>query len=77
MLFWCEKTVPETSFSDFRILFGVIWEIFLEHFGSTLAAFFLVAFRSRFGVTFGSILESFWGHFGVIVGVLSDVFLLT
>ena len=51
---------PKTVFSDFRLLFEVIFGALFGHFGDVGATYFWEGVRDRFGTVFGSILEVFW-----------------
>ena len=54
---------PKTVFSDFRLLFEVIFGALFGHFCDVGATYFWQGVRDRFGTVFGSILEVFWTDF--------------
>ena len=64
---------PKTVFSDFRLLFEVIFGALFGHFGDVGATYFWEGVRDRFGTVFGSILEVFWTDFWSIFGINLEV----
>ena len=68
-----KKRAPKTFFSDFRLLFDVIFGALFGHFGDIMVAYFWEGLRGRFWTTFGSILESFWTNFEVILGSFFEI----
>ena len=71
--FELKKRAPETVFSDFLLLFGVIFNALFGDFGDVGATYFSEGVRDRFGSVFGSILEVFWTDFGRIFGIILEV----
>ena len=71
-----KKRAPETVFSDFWLLFGVIFGALFGDFGDVGATYFSEGVRDRFGTVFGSILEVFWTDFGRIFGIILEVFFM-
>ena len=65
----------KTFFSDFWLLFGVIFGALSCDFGDVGATYFSEGVRDRFGTVFGSISEVFWTDFGRIFGIILEVFL--
>ena len=71
-----KKRAPKTFFSDFRLLFGIIFSALFGDFGDVGATYFSEGVRDRFGTVFGSILEVFWTDFGGIFGIILEVFFM-
>ena len=67
---------PKTVFSDFRLLFEVIFGALFGHFGDVGATYFWDGVRDRFGTVFSSIFEVFWIVFGKIFGINLEVFFM-
>ena len=74
------KKTPRSVFCNFRILFGVMFEVCLEHFGSTWRAAGPKRFLASCFVTFGSmwvlfsaLFNPFWNIEDVICSLLLSV----